>query len=34
MDDKLIAELEQKYNDNINLEEQVDFEDEITRKAK
>jgi DNA invertase Pin-like site-specific DNA recombinase len=34
MDDKLICELEQKYNDNIKLEEQLDFEDEITRKAK
>jgi resolvase-like protein/recombinase-like zinc beta ribbon protein/recombinase len=34
MDDDLIAELEQKYNDNINSEEQLDFDDEITRKAK
>lgn len=34
MDDDLIAELEKQYNDNMNSEEQLDFDDEITRKGK
>ena len=34
MDDDIITQLEQEYSDNMNLEEQLDFDDEITRKAK